>query len=139
VLIVRPRGWHLDEKHVLVDGQPISGQRCSTSGLFCFHNARRAGGEGRGPYFYLPKLQSMEEARCGTRCWPSPRTAWPAASAPSRHRADRDPAGRVRDGRDPARAADHIVGLNCGRWDYIFSYIKTLPPATRSRAAGARW
>jgi malate synthase A len=61
VLIVRPRGWHLDEKHVLVDGQRLSASLFDL-GLFCFHNAAALAAKDRGPYFYLPKLQSMEEA-----------------------------------------------------------------------------
>ena len=61
VLLVRPRGWHLDEKHVLVDGQRMSASLFDL-GLFCFHNAKALAAKDRGPYFYLPKLQSMEEA-----------------------------------------------------------------------------
>src|SRR5690554_4876235 len=61
VLIVRPRGWHLDEKHVLVDGARMSGALFD-AGLFAFHNAQALSARDRGPYFYLPKLQSMEEA-----------------------------------------------------------------------------
>src|SRR5690606_1632944 len=77
VLIVRPRGWHLDEKHVLVEGCPEQGRRACPEqsrrggrlsaslfdlGLFAFHNATALARKDRGPYFYLPKLQSMEEA-----------------------------------------------------------------------------
>src|SRR5687768_14771546 len=62
VLMVRPRGWHLDEKHVLVDGAPMSAGLFDL-GLFAFHNARELASKDRGPYFYLPKLQSMEEAQ----------------------------------------------------------------------------
>ena len=61
VLIVRPRGWHLDEKHVRVDGQPIAGGLFDMA-VFAWHNARTLMANDRGPYFYLPKLQSMEEA-----------------------------------------------------------------------------
>src|SRR5690348_9988839 len=61
VLMVRPRGWHLDEKHVLVDGEAMSASLFDL-GLFAFHNARALAARDRGPYFYLPKLQSMEEA-----------------------------------------------------------------------------
>src|SRR5690606_17603492 len=61
VLLVRPRGWHLDEKHVVVDGGPISASLFDL-GLFAFHNARALAARDRGPYVYLPKLQSMEEA-----------------------------------------------------------------------------
>jgi len=62
VLMVRPRGWHLDEKHYLVDGKPISGSLFDF-GLFFFHNARTLIENGTGPYFYLPKLESHREAR----------------------------------------------------------------------------
>ena len=61
VLLVRPRGWHLDEKHVLVDDARMSAALFD-AGLFCYHNAHVLAGKARGPYFYLPKLQSMEEA-----------------------------------------------------------------------------
>ncbi|RZA35192.1 MAG: malate synthase A, partial [Lysobacteraceae bacterium] len=61
VLVVRPRGWHLDEKHLRIDGAPISGGLFDLA-LFAFHNATALAGKDRGPYFYLPKLQSMEEA-----------------------------------------------------------------------------
>ncbi|MDQ3229417.1 MAG: malate synthase A, partial [Pseudomonadota bacterium] len=61
VLLVRPRGWHLDEKHVRVDGEAMSASLFDL-GLFCFHNAGALAAKNRGPYFYLPKLQSMEEA-----------------------------------------------------------------------------
>ena len=60
--MVRPRGWHLDEKHVRVDGAPMSGALFDL-GLFAFHNADALAAKDRGPYFYLPKLQSMEEAQ----------------------------------------------------------------------------
>src|SRR6185436_14745096 len=61
VLMVRPRGWHLDEKHVLVDGAPMSASLFDL-GLFAFHNASALAAQDRGPYFYLPKMQCMEEA-----------------------------------------------------------------------------
>jgi len=61
-LLVRPRGWHLDEKHFLVDGKPISGALFDF-GLFFFHNAKSSLAHGTGPYFYLPKLESHKEAR----------------------------------------------------------------------------
>jgi malate synthase len=64
-LFVRPRGWHLTEKHALVDGKPISASLFDF-GLYLFHNARRLLEKGSGPYFYLPKLESHLEARCGT-------------------------------------------------------------------------
>ncbi len=66
-LQVRPRGWHLDEKHVTIDGQRVSGALFDFA-LFMFHNAKEQLARGAGPYFYLPKLESRKEALCGTRC-----------------------------------------------------------------------
>ena len=134
VLIVRPRGWHLDEKHVLVDACPEQGrrgERMSASlfdlGLFCFHNAAMLAAKDRGPYFYLPKLQAMEEA-----------ALWDAVFAHV-ERELRLPRGQMKATvlietlpaafeMDEILHAlrDRVVGLNCGRWDYIFSCIKTL-------------
>ena len=125
VLIVRPRGWHLDEKHVLVDGQRISASLFDL-GLFCFHNAAALAAKDRGPYFYIPKLQSMEEA-----------ALWEAALSHVEAMLGL-PHGQMKVTvlietlpavfeMDEILYAlrDRIVGLNCGRWDYIFSYLKT--------------
>ncbi len=126
VLIVRPRGWHLDEKHVLVDGERLSGALFD-AGLFCFHNAHALAAKDRGPYFYLPKLQSMEEAAL----WQDVLAHIEAALGL--------PVGQIKvtvliETLPAAFEMDEIlhalrtriVGLNCGRWDYIFSYLKTL-------------
>ena len=126
VLIVRPRGWHLDEKHVLVDGERLSGALFD-AGLFCFHNAHALAAKDRGPYFYLPKLQSMEEAAL----WQDVLAHIEAALGL--------PAGQIKvtvliETLPAAFEMDEILhalrsriaGLNCGRWDYIFSYLKTL-------------
>ena len=123
-LIVRPRGWHLDEAHLLVDGQPMSGSLFDF-GLFFFHNAAEALQRGTGPYFYLPKLESHLEARL-----------WAEVFAFSEKTLGIKP-GSVRCTVliETILAAfemdeilyelrDYIVGLNCGRWDYIFSFIK---------------
>ncbi|WP_254574393.1 malate synthase A [Stenotrophomonas acidaminiphila] len=125
VLIVRPRGWHLDEKHVLVDGQPIAGGLFDAA-LFAFHNARALMRRDRGPYFYLPKLQSMEEA-----------VLWETALAHIEGMLGL-PHGQIKvtvliETLPAVFEMDEIlhalrgriVGLNCGRWDYIFSYLKT--------------
>ncbi len=125
VLIVRPRGWHLDEKHLLVDGERISASLFDL-GLFAFHNAQALAAKDRGPYFYLPKLQSMEEAALWQDVLSHIETTL------------RLPPGRIKVTvlieTLPAVFEMHeilhalrgrIVGLNCGRWDYIFSYIKT--------------
>ncbi|MBL8113989.1 MAG: malate synthase A [Acidobacteria bacterium] len=123
-LFVRPRGWHLPEKHLLVDGQPVSGSLFDF-GLFFFHNARALVAKGTGPYFYLPKLESHLEARLWNSVF---LLAQKTLGLPS---------GTVRATVliETILAAfemdeilwelrDHSAGLNCGRWDYIFSFIK---------------
>jgi len=125
VLFVRPRGWHLVEKHVTVDGAPVSGSLFDL-GLFFFHNARELIARGTGPYFYLPKMQSHLEARL-----------WNDVFVHAQ-RALGIPNGTIRATVlvETIHAAfemdeilwelrDHSAGLNCGRWDYIFSFIKT--------------
>jgi malate synthase len=124
VLMVRPRGWHLVEKHFLVDGEPISASLFDF-GLYFFHNARKLIKNGTGPYFYLPKLESRHEARL----WNDVFCAAQDALGISR--------GTIRATVliETILAAfemdeilwelrDHSAGLNCGRWDYIFSFIK---------------
>lgn len=126
VLLVRPRGWHLDEKHVRIDGARMSASLFDI-GLFAFHNAGLLAAEERGPYFYLPKLQCMEEA-----------ALWDAVLGEIEQALGLEhgqmkvtvlietlPAAFEMDEILYA-LRDRIVGLNCGRWDYIFSYIKTL-------------
>src|SRR5213593_1592603 len=123
-LVVRPRGWHLHEKHLLVDGRPISASLFDF-GLAFFHNAAALVASGSGPYFYLPKLESHLEARL----WNDVFTAAQDALGM--------PRGTIRAtvlietilGAFEAdeilwELRDHSAGLNCGRWDYIFSYIK---------------
>jgi malate synthase len=123
-LLVRPRGWHLDEHHFVVDGKPISAGLFDF-GVYFFHNARLTLSIGQGPYFYLPKMESHLEARLWNDVF----------------NASQDMLGMSR---GTIRATvlietilaafemdeiiyelcDHSAGLNCGRWDYIFSYIK---------------
>jgi malate synthase len=125
-LMVRPRGWHLNEKHVLLNGTPVSGSLFDF-GLYFFHNHKRLKENGSGPYFYLPKLESHLEARLWNDVF---NFAQDAVGVP----------------RGTIRATvlietilasfemdeilyelrDHSAGLNCGRWDYIFSFIKKL-------------
>ena len=125
-LIVRPRGWHLEEAHFLVDGRPMSASLFDF-GLFFFHNAARLREDGSGPYLYLPKMEHYEEA-----------ALWNAAFVAAQEELGL-PVGTVKATVliETITAAfemdeilhalkDHIVGLNCGRWDYIFSVIKTL-------------
>nr|WP_243720411.1 malate synthase A [Luteimonas aestuarii] len=125
VLIVRPRGWHLDEKHVRVDGERMSGALFD-AGLFAFHNAAALATRDRGPYLYLPKLQSMEEAQL----WQQALSHMEAGLGLPQGRIkvtvliETLPAAFEMDEILHA-LRDRIVGLNCGRWDYIFSYIKT--------------
>ncbi|WP_266169191.1 malate synthase A [Dyella subtropica] len=126
VLVVRPRGWHLPERHLLVDGEPMAGALVDF-GLFAFHNARTLQARDRGPYFYLPKLEAMEEA-----------SLWDEVMSAAEDELDL-PAGCMKATvlieTVPAVFQMHeilhalrqrAVGLNCGRWDYIFSYLKTL-------------
>ncbi|RZS18043.1 hypothetical protein BHM03_00050265 [Ensete ventricosum] len=127
-LFVRPRGWHLPEDHILVDGAPVTG--CLVDfGLFFFHNHvkfRATQGAGSGPFFYLPKIEHSREAKIWNRVF---------------ERAEKF--ARIEKGSIRATVLietlpavfqmdeilyelrDHSIGLNCGRWDYIFSYVKT--------------
>ena len=126
VLIVRPRGWHLDEKHVLVDGQRMSGSLFDL-GLFAYLNAKTLAAKDRGPYFYIPKLQSMEEAALWQQVLSHIERALglPQGQLKVTVLIETLPAAFEMDEILHA-LRERIVGLNCGRWDYIFSYIKTL-------------
>ena len=125
VLMVRPRGWHLDEKHVRVDGAPMSASLFDL-GLFAFHNADVLAAKDRGPYFYLPKLQSMEEAQLWNDVLDHLEQA--LGLTPGQIKVtvliETLPAAFEMDEILHALRT-RIAGLNCGRWDYIFSYIKT--------------
>lgn len=123
-LKVRPRGWHMEEKHVLVDGVPVSAGLFDF-GLYFFHNVQPLLAKGSGPYFYLPKMESHLEARL-----------WNDAFVAAQE-ARGVPQGTIRATVliETILAAfemdeilyelrDHSAGLNCGRWDYIFSFIK---------------
>lgn len=123
-LLARPRGWHLSEQHLLVDGVAMSASLFDF-GLYFFHNAKRLAARGTGPYFYLPKLENHLEARLWNDVFVAAQEAL-----------------GVRHGTIKVTVLietilasfemdeilyelrDHIVGLNCGRWDYIFSFIK---------------
>jgi len=126
VLIVRPRGWHLDEKHVRIDGQRMSGGLFDL-GLFAFHNAATLVSKDRGPYFYLPKLQCMEEAALWNAVLDEIEVQLnlPQGAMKATVLIETLPAAFEMDEILHALRS-RIVGLNCGRWDYIFSYIKTL-------------
>ncbi len=123
-LIVRPRGWHLDERHLRVDRRPVSASLFDF-GLFFYHNAQRLIDKGSGPYFYLPKLESYLEARL-----------WNDVFIKAQHDLG-IPSGTIRAtvlietilaafemDEILSELREHSAGLNCGRWDYIFSFIK---------------
>jgi malate synthase len=126
VLIVRPRGWHLMERHMLVDGAPVAGGLFDF-GLYAFHNARAAAARGSGAYFYLPKLESHLEARLWNEVFVAAQTALglPVGTFKATVLIETIPAAFEMD-EILYELRDHIVGLNCGRWDYIFSFIKRL-------------
>lgn len=125
VLIVRPRGWHLDEKHVLVDGEPMAGGLFDMA-LFAFHNARALADKDRGPYFYLPKLQSMEEAALWETALSHVEAALGLPQGQMKVTVLIETLPAVFEMHEILHALrERIVGLNCGRWDYIFSYLKT--------------
>jgi malate synthase len=124
VLIVRPRGWHLPEKHVLVDGRPVSAGLFDF-GLYLFHNAAVLLQRGSGPYFYLPKLESHQEAQLWNDVflWSQSRLGIPVGTIKATVLIETLPAAFQMDEILYA-LRDHAAGLNCGRWDYIFSFIK---------------
>jgi malate synthase len=124
VLIVRPRGWHLEEKHVLVDGRPI----CAgifDFGLYFYHNARQLLAKGTGPYFYLPKMESHLEARLWNDIFvhAQERLEIPRGTIKATVLIETILAAFETD-EILYELRDHAAGLNCGRWDYIFSFIK---------------
>jgi malate synthase len=123
-LVVRPRGWHLDEKHFLVDDKPISGGLFDF-GLFFFHNASALLAKGTGPYFYLPKLENHLEARLWNDvfCFAQDELGIPRGSIRATVLIETILAAFEMD-EILYELRDHSAGLNCGRWDYIFSYIK---------------
>ncbi|MBB2912189.1 malate synthase [Streptosporangium becharense] len=123
-IVVRPRGWHLEEKHLTLDGAPLSGSLVDF-GLYFFHSAQRQMAKGKGPYFYLPKMESHLEARL-----------WNDVFVRAQDLLD-IPQGTIRATvlieTYPAafemeeilyELRDHSAGLNAGRWDYLFSVIK---------------
>ena len=125
-LMVRPRGLHLSERHCLVDGRPVPGSLFDF-GMFLFHNADALIRSGTGPYFYLPKLQSHLEARLWNDVFKHAQAALgiPAGTIKATVLIETLPAAFEMD-EILYELKDHSAGLNCGRWDYIFSSIKTL-------------
>src|SRR4051812_25269372 len=124
VLIPRPRGWHLDEKHVLVDGQPMSGAMFDF-GLFFFHNAKELLARGSGPYFYLPKMESHLEARLWNEIFVLAQDALGIARGSIKATALIETVVAAFEMDEILyELREHSAGLNIGRWDYIFSCIK---------------
>jgi malate synthase len=124
VLLVRPRGWHLVEKHVLVDGAPVSGGLFDF-GLYFFHNAKELIARGSGPYFYLPKMESHLEARIWNDAFKLAQDELGISQGTIRATVliETIPAAFEMD-EILYELREHSAGLNCGRWDYIFSCIK---------------
>ena len=124
VLMVRPRGWHLEEAHVLVDGQPAPGGLVDF-GLHFFHNAKALLERGSGPYFYLPKLENHQEARLWNDVfvYAQSRLGIPNGTIKATVLIETITAAFEMD-EILWELKDHSAGLNCGRWDYIFSFIK---------------
>jgi malate synthase len=123
-LLVRPRGWHLTEKHLTVDGQPVSGSLFDFA-LYLHHNARALLEKGTGPYFYLPKLENHLEARLWNDVFVKAQEmeGLPVGTVKVTVLVETILAAFQMD-EILYELKDHIVGLNCGRWDYIFSFIK---------------
>ncbi len=126
VMMVRPRGWHLPERHVTVDGREMSGSLFDF-GLNVFHCAKTQMAERATPAFYLPKLESHHEARLWDEVFSHAETALGVAHGSFKATVliETLPAAFEMD-EILYELRDHIVGLNCGRWDYIFSFIKRL-------------
>lgn len=123
-LLVRPRGWHLPERHVLVDGQPMSGSLFDF-GLYMFHSAGRAIARGSGPYFYLPKLESHLEARLWNDVFNHAQDALDIARGTIRATILIETILAAFEMEEILyELREHSAGLNAGRWDYIFSVIK---------------
>ncbi len=124
VLIARPRGWHLPEQHMTVDGVPMSGSLFDF-GLYFFHNARELLARGSGPYFYLPKMESHLEARLWNDVFVHAQDALgiPRKTIKATVLIETILATFEMD-EILWELRDHSAGLNCGRWDYIFSFIK---------------
>ena len=124
ILFVRPRGWHLLEKHFFVDGQPVSGGLFDF-GLYFFHNAQELLKRGSGPYFYLPKMESHLEARLWNDAFVLAQDALgiPQGTIKATVLIETILAAFEMD-EILYELREHSAGLNCGRWDYIFSCIK---------------
>jgi malate synthase len=123
-LIIRPRGWHLEEAHVLVDGQPMSGSLFDF-GMYLFHNAEQLRAKGSGPYFYLPKLESHLEAKVWADVFCEAEETLGLLRGTIRATVLIETILAAYEMEEILyQLRDYASGLNCGRWDYIFSFIK---------------
>ena len=131
VLMVRPRGWHLEEKHLLVDGQPMSASLFDF-GLNLFHTARVLNKRSKRPYYYLPKMEHYLEARLWNDVFAYSEKVLGLDKGTIKATALIETLPAVFQMNEFLyEMRDYLVGLNCGRWDYIFSYIKTFRQNTR--------
>ena len=123
-MIVRPRGWHLEEKHCLVDGAPISASIFDFA-LYLANNHQALKDNGSGPYFYLPKMESHREARLWNDIFVAAQEQLgiPVGTIKATVLIETILAAFEMD-EILYELRDHSAGLNCGRWDYIFSFIK---------------
>ncbi|WPU10018.1 malate synthase A [Pseudarthrobacter oxydans] len=123
-IVVRPRGWHLPEKHMLIDGEPVAGGIVDF-GLFFFHNARRLLAQGKGPYFYLPKIENHLEARLWNDIFILAQDLLGIPQGTIRATVLIETITAAFEMEEILyELRDHAAGLNAGRWDYIFSLIK---------------
>ncbi len=129
VIVPRPRGWHLDEEHLHVDGAPVPAALVDF-GLYFFHNARELLARGTGPYFYLPKLESHLEARLWNDVFTHAQAALgvPHGTIRATVLIETIPAAFEMD-EILFELREHMAGLNAGRWDYLFSIIKNFRDA----------
>ena len=126
-LVVRPRGWHLDERHVLVDGRPMSASLFDF-GLAFFHNAKELLARGSGPYFYLPKLESHHEARLWNEVFLTAQNVLGIPRGTIRATVLIETITAAFEMEEILwELREHAAGLNAGRWDYIFSLIRKFP------------
>lgn len=126
VMICRPRGWHMEEKHVLLDGQRVSASLFDWGMLF-FHNARELVAQGSGPYFYLPKMESHLEARLWNDVFVHAQQTLGLPRGTVRVTVLIETITAAFEAEEILyELREHASGLNCGRWDYMFSFVKKL-------------
>ena len=124
-LVVRPRGWHLEERHLLIDAAPISAS-LADFGLYFFHNAQALIEKGSGPYFYLPKMEGHLEARLWNDVFLAAQQSLGIARGTIRATVLIETLPAAFEMEEILHELrEHAAGLNAGRWDYLFSFIKT--------------